>query len=256
MNAMTGQHQLALNDAGRPGFAQLTNMSLGVKTYLDCETAGPGEPRMGLLYGPSGYGKSVAMAFTAQRTGAAYVEAKRIWTQLSLLEAIANEIGVNVMKRSAPRIFEQVVDRLNIEPRGLIIDEMDYLVGKQHVEIIRDIHDSTRIPILLVGEESLPEKLRSWERFHNRILVFTPAQPASLEDARKLRDHYSPRVRIHDDLVQHIVAGCRGVTRRIVVNLKAAERAAVEAATGEIDLGWWGSRPLSTGDAPARRLAA
>lgn len=256
MTGMDGQPQLALHEGGRPGFAQLTNMSLGLKTYIDCAEAEATLPRIGILYGPSGYGKSVAMAFTAQRTNAAYIEAKRIWTQLSLLEAIAEELGITMLKRSAPRIFQQVVDQLNIEPRGLIIDEMDYLVGKQHVEIIRDIHDSTRVPILLVGEEALPSKLQAWERFHNRILVFTPAQKATVEDARKLRDHYSPRIQIADDLVARIVQVCGGVTRRIVVNLKAVERAAMEAGETAIDLSWWADRPFSTGEAPARRLAA
>ena len=65
------QRPLDLGDRPKAGFAQLTNMSLGLRTYLDCEEAEPGEPRIGLLHGPSGYGKSVAMAFTAQRTGAA-----------------------------------------------------------------------------------------------------------------------------------------------------------------------------------------
>jgi DNA transposition AAA+ family ATPase len=249
------QPRLDLGD--RPiGHAQLTNMSLGLRTYLDCEEAGAGLPRFGLLYGPSGYGKSVAMAFTAQRTGAAYLEAKSVWTQRSLLEAIADEIGITMLERSAPRILQQVIDQLNLDPRGLIIDESDYLTGKQHVEILRDIHDATTVPILLVGEEALPTKLKAWERFHNRILVAQAAQPATVEDACKLRVHYCPRVQIADDLVARIVAACRGVTRRIVVNLKAAERLAIEDGAPAIDLAWWGKRPFQTGDVPVRRLAA
>ncbi|HYD12717.1 MAG TPA: ATP-binding protein [Allosphingosinicella sp.] len=256
MNALNIQPRLALGDRPSAGFAQLTNMALGLQTYLDCAEAGAGMPRIGLLYGHSGYGKSVAMAFTAQRTGAAYLEAKSIWTQRSLLEAIAEELGIPRLERSAPRILQQVIDQLNADPRGLIVDEMDYLVGKQHVEILRDIHDATTVPILLVGEEALPQKLKSWERFHNRILVTTPAQPASLDDALKLRAHYCPRVEIADDLVEAIVQACRGVTRRIVVNLKNAERLAMESAAAEIDAAWWGDRPFQTGDVMARRLAA
>ena len=256
MNANPGQHRLALVEPQAPAVAQLTNMALGLKTYLDCAEAEPYLPRVGALYGPSGYGKSVAMAFTAQRTGAVYLEAKSIWTQRSLLKAIAEELGIAALQRTAPDMLDQIIDVLNREPRGLIIDEMDHIVRKQHVEIIRDIHDATRVPILLVGEEALPAKLRVWERFHNRILVFTPAQPATNDDARKLRDHYCPRVAIADDLLERIVQACRGVTRRIVVSLKEAERHGVEQGAPEIDLEWWGDRPFSTGEAPARRLAA
>lgn len=255
MNVHSLQPRLDLGDRPSAGFAQLTNMGLGLRTYLDCEEAPLGNPRIGTLYGPSGYGKSVAMAFTAQRTGAIYVEAKSIWTQRSLLEAMAAELGIVGLGRSAPHILQQIIDQLNTSPRGVIIDEMDHLVRKQHVEIIRDIHDSTMVPILLVGEEDLPAKLKAWDRFDNRILVATPAQPATLDDAKKLRNHYCPRVEIADDLVERIVKVCRGVTRRIVTNLSKAEREAIEAGEAAIDLEWWGDRPFNTGDVPVRRAA-
>jgi len=255
MNAF-GQSRLPLVEPGAPAVAKLTNMALAMSAYIECAEAPSGIPRIGVLYGPSGYGKSVAMAFVAQRTSAAYIEAKAVWTVRSLLEAIAEELGITKLGRTAPVVFQQIVDLLNREPRGLIIDETDYLVKKQHVEIIRDIHDATRIPILLVGEEALPAKLQTWERFYNRIYVMTPAQPATLDDARKLRDHYCPRVQIADDLLERMVPACRGVTRRIVVNLKDAERQALEEGIDQIDLSWWGDRRFQTGDAPMRRLAA
>ncbi len=256
MNDLSFQARLDFGDHLPPGPAQLTNMNLALRTYYDCAQAAAGLPRIGVMYGPSGYGKTVAMGFTAQRSDAAYLEAKSIWTQRSLLEAIAEEIGIRSLERSGPRILEQIIDQLNREPRGLIIDEMDHLVRKQHVEIIRDIHDATRIPILLVGEEALPSKLKAWERFHNRILVATAAQPATDDDARKLRDHYCPRVAMADDLVERIVRACRHVTRRIVVCLKEAERIAAEEGVDSIDLAWWGTRPFATGEVPVRRLAA
>ncbi|HEX8224485.1 MAG TPA: ATP-binding protein [Allosphingosinicella sp.] len=256
MTVLPLQPRLQLGDRPATGFAQLTNMGLGLRTYLDCAEARMGLPRIGVLYGPSGYGKSVAMAFTAQRTEAVYLEAKSIWTQRSLLEAIARELAISALARSAPAILDQILNELNREPRGLIFDEMDHLVRKQHVEIIRDIHDNTGVPILLVGEESLPAKLTEWERFHNRILVATPAMPATLEDALKLRDHYCPRVEIANDLVARIVKACAGVTRRIVTNLAKAESLALEDGRGAIDLEWWADRPFNTGEVVTRRMAA
>jgi DNA transposition AAA+ family ATPase len=256
MTDLSFQPTLALHLPAAVGHAQLTNMSLGLKTFMDCAEAAPGLPRIGLFHGPSGYGKSVSMAFTAQRSGAAYVEAKSIWTQRSLLEAIAEELGLTLLTRTAPRLLQEIIDQLNFDPRGLIIDEADHIVKKQHVEILRDIHDATRIPILLVGEEALPLKLRAWERFHNRVLVATQAQPASVEDAFKLRQHYCPHVDIADDLVVQIVSACRGVTRRIVVNLFEVARLAIEDGAASADLAWWGDRPFRTGEVAVRRLAA
>lgn len=253
--APTAQPRLDLGDRPVAGHAQLTNMRLALKTYIDCEEAGEGSPRMGLLYGPSGYGKSVASAFTASRTQAAYVEAKSIWTQRSILEAIAEELGIVRLGRSAPRILDQIIDQLNAEPRGLLIDEMDYLVKRQYVDIIRDLHDATRVPIVMIGMEALPAKLREWEQFHNRILIMTPAQPSSTADARALRDHYCTRISVEDDLVERIADNCRGVTRRIVTNLKLVQREAIAAGEAIVDSAWWGDRSFVTGDVPIRRKA-
>lgn len=245
-----------LRPAVAPAHAQLTNMGLALKTLFECVEASYGEPRLGLFYGFSGYGKTVAAAFAAGRTNAIYIEAKSIWTQRSILEAIAAELGIAKMERTAPRLLQQIIDTLVYDPRPLIIDEMDHLVKKQSVEVIRDIHDATRCAIMMIGEEALPSKLKAWERFDNRILVATAAQPATVEDGRKLRDHYCSRVHIADDLVSAFVERTRGVTRRLVVNLQAAQRTALQEGQTSIDLDWWGSRPIQSGDVPVRKRAA
>ncbi len=150
------------------------------------------------------------------------VEAESIWTQRSLLTALAEAVGIVRVEKTGPRILEQLIEHLNAHPRPVIIDEMDYLVKKQMVDIIRDIHNATSVAILMIGEEALPSKLKEWERFDNRILAHTPAQPASDADALKLRDHYCRRVQVADDLVLEIARTCGGVTRRIVTNLERA----------------------------------
>lgn len=235
--------------------AQLTNMRLGLSTMLDCQDAEEGSPRMGLFYGPSGYGKSVAAATVAARLNAAYVVAKSIWTQRSLLEAIAVEIGITSPARTAPRLLDQVVDQLLEEPQPLIVDEMDHLVTKKSVEIIRDIHDNARIPVLMIGEEALPAKLKAWERFDNRILVATPAQPADLRDARLLRAYYCQKVDVADDLLDAIMAATGGITRRLVTNLQMVQKHAIAAGRDRIALADWDGRKFRTGAVLTRKAA-
>lgn len=252
MNAPAIQQSLDLGTPP-PGRAHLTNMTLCLRTLLDCCESENPSARMGLFYGFSGYGKTVAAAFASARTGAIYIHAQRIWTQKSFLEAIAEALGIARLERNGPGIFRQIIQQLALTPVDMIIDEMDYLADKGLVEIIRDIHDNTSIAILMIGEESLPAKLKQWERFDNRILVATPAQPSTAEDALKLRDHYCHRIRLADDLVEHFRQRCRGITRRIVNNLQAAQRqAAVEGVT-DVDLAWWGDRPIATGEVMTRR---
>ena len=237
------------------GHAQLTNMALAFGAMADCmNEPATSSTRLGVFYGPSGFGKSVGAAFAAARFDAGYVEAKSIWTQRSLLTGLAEAIGIVRVEKTGPRILEQLIEHLNEHPRPLIIDEMDYLVKKQMVDIIRDIHDATPIPIMMIGEEALPAKLKEWERFDNRILVHAAAQPASDDDALKLRSHYCRKVEVADDLALEFRRSCAGVTRRIVTNLTRAQRAALADGVLSIDLAWWGDRRIENGALPARRV--
>ena len=242
-------------DRGIAEPAQLTNMRLGLSTMLDCQDAEEGSPRMALFYGPSGYGKSVAAATVAAGMNAAYVVAKSIWTQRSLLEAIATELGLTRLERTGPRLLDQIIDQLLEDPQPLIIDEMDHLVTKKSVEIIRDIHDNARVPILMIGEEALPAKLKPWERFDNRILVATPAQPADVRDARLLRGYYCQKVQVADDLLDAILKATGGVTRRLVTNLQMVQAQAIAAGMSEIDAAAWGDRKFRTGHVITRKAA-
>jgi DNA transposition AAA+ family ATPase len=236
------------------GQAQLTNMGLALRTLMDCMAVGRESPRLGLLYGYSGYGKSVGAAFAAARTNATYVCAKSVWSQRTLLEGIAASLGIVKVERTAPKILDQIIEQLTIHPRPLVIDEMDFLVKRQSVEIIRDIHDATSIAIMMIGEEDLPGKLKEWERFDNRIRVATAAQPASDADTLKLRDHYCLRFSIADDLALKFKQACRGCTRRIVTNLMEAESLAWAERPARADLAWWNNRPIMTGDLQIRRI--
>jgi len=240
----------------RAGYAPLTNMALLMQTLVDCTEAGEDSPRLGLFYGFSGYGKTVAAAYAAALSGAIYLEAKSVWTVRALLEAIAAELGITRFERTAPRLLQQIIDELNRAPRPVILDEMDHLVKKLMVEVIRDIHDATGVAILMIGEEALPAKLKEWERFDNRILVARAAEPASADDALLLRNHYGLASLIADDLAIYFAERCRGVTRRIVNNLRAAQRLADAEGVDHMDRLWWGNRPVASGEIATRKSFA
>ena len=235
-------------------WAQTTNMQLALETLYTAIDAPPGFPRLATFYGPSGYGKTVAAAAAAAKTTAAYLRVQSIWTQKNFLEELARELGVLSIANTAVRILRQIEDRIEHSPTPIIIDEMDNIVERRSVEIIRDIADATDAPILLIGEESLPAKLKEWERFDNRIIAHVAAQPSGLADGLLLRDIYANGVDIADDLIAHFVRECRGITRRIAVNIYNAQRIAVdELESKSIDLEGWGDRPVVNGEIPRRR---
>lgn len=210
-------------------------------------------PGLVAFYGPSGWGKSTAAAYVANKHRAYYVECKSTWTKKALLLAILVEMGVAPAK-TIYEMVDQISEQLVLSQRPLIIDEMDHIVAKKAVEVIRDIYEGSSAPILLIGEENMPAKLREWERFHNRMLAWVPAQPCDLDDTRALAGLYCRDVTIADDLLERILEVSRGAARRVCVNLEHVRQEALALGQPSIDARAWGNRTLYSGEAPKRRV--
>lgn len=66
--------------------------------------------------------------------------------------------------------FKMVIRNLIIHPQVLIIDEIDYLtVDSRAVETLRDIHDKTNVPIILVGMTSANSRLKKFNHLYDRL---------------------------------------------------------------------------------------
>lgn len=209
-------------------------------------------PGMVTFSGPSGFGKSMAAAYVANKFRAFYVECKSTWTRKAILDAILREMG-KVPAKTIAAMTDQIADELVISGRPLIIDEMDHVVDKRAVEVIRDIYEGSKAPILLIGEELLPTKLAQWERFHGRILTWTQAEPVSMADAAHLRGLYCRHVTVGDDLLAMLLEAAHGSARRVCVNLELIQSEALSDGVATADRAWWGSRTLHTGQPPKRR---
>lgn len=231
--------------------AALANVALASTCMERLMNAPTHLPRMGVFYGPAGFGKTQSTIYLMNRHNAYRIECKSLWNRKWFLQELLRRMGL-VPGRTMPEMLDQACAQLMLSGRPLIIDEMDHLVEKSAVEIVRDIYDGSQAPILLVGEEQLPHKLKRWERVHSRVLDWTPAQPLSLDDAETLAAFYCHRVRVAPDLVAYIHSKSGGSARRIVVNLELAQEEALRAGRSEIDLAAWGNRPLYTGEAPVR----
>lgn len=232
--------------------AQIQNLSL-VRTateQLVGRTAGL--PGMAVMYGPAGYGKSVAGMAIANETRAYFVQMRSAWSRKALLEKILLEMGVRA-SGTIPQLLDQICEQLGASGRTLMIDEFDgCLRSNGMIELIRDIADGSQATLLLIGEEMLPQKLKKWERFHSRVLSWIPAQPVSLEDAAILAPIYCPGVKINEDMLDHLVKKASGSVRRVCVNLSGIHNAACIEGWGMVDLATWGKRPIYTGEAPRR----
>lgn len=235
--------------AVRPGCAPLTNMALAAKAALDVMNAQNLSSRIALFTGPAGYGKTMAGGHLAanDEIRGAYFRPHSVWTSKTLVTRIANELGIAKIAKTTADILDQVIEELNYNPRLLIFDEMEHLVKKKLIEILRDILDDTTVPMMMIGEPTLPAELKQWDRVDSRILVRAVAHPASSADALMLRDHFTQAGMISDELAEHFRVACGGVTRRIVVNLVEAQRVAINEGIDCMTRESWGGRPIETG---------
>jgi DNA transposition AAA+ family ATPase len=209
-------------------------------------------PGLVCFSGRSGDGKSFAAAAIAGQFRAYYVEVKETWTKKAFLLAILRQMGI-VPGAALYQMLDQVAEQLALSGRPLIIDEMDHVVARNMIELVRDIYEASQSPIVLIGEELLPQKLVRHERFHGRILDWSQAQPSNIDDARSLARLYCGGITVEDDLLARLVRETAGSTRRICVNLERVRQKAAAKRLKSITLAEWGDEPFFTGQPPKNR---
>ncbi len=234
------------------GLAALKNVARCLTLVETLRARGPHLPGLGVFHGYSGFGKTYAALYVQNITGALRVEVGDSWTKKSLLQNIlreANQEPRGTIAHMSECAIMALGDDFN---RPLIIDEADKLADKGMLELVREIHEHSQAPIVLIGEEQLPAKILQVERVHNRVLDWVPAEPCDHEDARALADLFCPKLSISDDLVDLLVQKSAGKARRIHVNLNRilehSRRTGEDSfSVGSFEQGWF-----FTGEPPRR----
>lgn len=209
-----------------------------------------GLPGMACFYGPSGYGKTSAAIYAANKTRAYHIQVQSVWGRRKICHALATELQIEPAATIADTV-DLIGHELGRSRRPLIVDEADFLLKESLIEMVRDIYEASQGTIILIGEENLPQRLKKWERVHGRMLDWVGAQPASLADAKHLARLYCPGIEVADDLLAHIHQAAAGSIRRICVNLSRIHETAQREGLRKI------ARPqytddLFTGNPPAR----
>lgn len=236
-----------------PTFAALKNVAGFYAQVAKLQERKPNLPNIGVMHGPSGYGKSYASIYAQIKTRAIRVEVGESWNRKTLVRAILREGGVAEPRGATADLVEQAIQLLAEEPnRPLFIDEADKLVDKGLIEIVRELAQQSQVPVLLIGEELLPQKLAKFERVHNRVLDWFGAEPCDLDDCKKLAEIFLKGVTIGDDLLEDIRIKGDGRARRVVVTLNDAFEWARNAGVKALDKSSYGGA-IYTGEAPRAR---
>jgi DNA transposition AAA+ family ATPase len=212
-----------------------------------------GAPGFGVFHGPPGYGKTFGAIFCAVELDAIHLLVQSEWSKKFFLQQLLRELGQS-SKGTVPELVQAATQALAFESRPLIIDEADYLIAKGLTGIVRDLHDGSQIPILLVGEEKLPQKLRQFRQFDSRIFAYAEALPADLKDTRELADMVSPQgISLDDEILEEVRARHTGNARWIVKEVSHICKQARLNAISEITKQSWGGLEFLRDTAPIPR---
>jgi Holliday junction resolvasome RuvABC ATP-dependent DNA helicase subunit len=140
---------------------QTSNITRAVSMLETLKNRSKRSDCLGLFYGRWGFGKSTTIEYIYTNSRCFYVRAMEAW------------------RRSTNMMIEDIMRAYHVEPKGrlksdlpelirtmkkngypLFIDEADRVVRKfTLIEIIRDLHDLSKIPIVLVGQENIVNML-------------------------------------------------------------------------------------------------
>ncbi len=142
--------------------------------------------------GPTGIGKSVAIGYADATLEFPHkvVKCRQVTTRYTILRDIGLDQGQKWKTHgrnwmSSADVYEQAVERAAKAPYLLIVDEADRLRA-DCFEILRDIWDEARLPIMLVGNEVLRDKInRQHERLFRRIRARFEQEPLRQADMRQ-----------------------------------------------------------------------
>jgi len=212
----------------------------------------PDLPGLACFFGPSGYGKTQAATWNAQKTRAYWVEVKSTWSRKKFAEMILRSMAI-APGRTIGDMVEQIGDQLSKSGRPLLIDEADLVAKDGMIGVVRDIYESSQGTVILIGEENLPQTLRRWERVHNRMLDWVAAQPADLREVGLLAAKKCPRLVIEPAVQQLVLERSQARARRIVVNLRQIAEYALVSGRDVITEADAAKISFFSGEAPSPR---
>ena len=159
-------------------------------------------PKIILVYGEYGLGKSETIKWWTFKNDCIYVRANQGMSSRWLLSEIAEELGEEAFWHIQDT-FNLVEQKLKQNPKPLIIDEVDYLVTNNVIEILRDLHDRTGCPMILVGMVNIDKKLSRYPHLKDRIYKAFKFEPYAKQDIKQILSELS-EIQITNDGLEYL----------------------------------------------------
>jgi DNA transposition AAA+ family ATPase len=185
----------------------------------------PGTPGLGLVHGFTGAGKTTAVNRRIVSSGAVYVRAMALWSPTRMCQTICHELGIQPSGQPAEMV-DRIIARMQDTGKALFIDEADYLLWKKPlIECIRDLHDVSNVPIILIGMTGIEIKVQKYAQLERRFAQKVKFNPLDCEDVSLLAKTCC-EAPLADDMVEYLQTQLKGSMGLIMVNLPTIERVA------------------------------
>ena len=107
-----------------------------------------------------------------------------VWrtSELEFLKSLCRELGVPRPPHRKGPCFVEIIDRLLVNPRPIFLDEIEKL-SSHFLDVVRDLADLAKVPVILIGEAELPAVMRRNARVWSRTqqqLEFDPISSADI----------------------------------------------------------------------------
>ena len=160
-------------------------------------------PKMGLVYGEPGLGKSQTALWLACKYDGVYLRASNLMTGRWLLEEMVKELD-EIPRFLSSDNFNIVVKKLKKNPQIIFIDEIDYLMNNyKTIETLRDIHDETGCPIIFIGMGLAHRKLERYTHLYDRFSEVLKFETFGVNDLSQIINQLS-EIPFTPDAIEYI----------------------------------------------------
>jgi len=217
----------------KPIFVKTKNVKGFVNLVYNLKNKPDNISKIGLVYGNAGLGKTKTALYLSIQYDAVYIRATNSMSPKWLLEEIAKELD-EIPRFYTADIFRQCVNVLKQNPQMIIVDEIDYLLTDfRTIETLRDLHDETGVPIILVGMQLAKHKLKKHTHLFDRIPEIYNVTEFEYLDIKQIIEEVS-EVKITKEVV-HLIHNKAKSFRKIVEMIDMLEKVAQANGFTQID---------------------
>lgn len=186
-------------------FARTSNVVKFTSAMARLQGRQNGIPGMALVYGKPGLGKSQTALWWYAKNNGIYIRAKAAMTVRWMLADIASELG-EAPEKTTEKLFKQAQSQLASTPRFIFVDEADYLIHDPRViETLRDLHDMTDTPIILLGMDMADKKFARFKHLYDRFSEVLSFSELTHADVKAIADQMC-EVKIAEDAISYLYA--------------------------------------------------